>query len=356
MITRQPVSFIQLLGGENIEQQMHEIEEQVKLAVKKFAVSINSGSKVVADMSSLIEVTSKLPLSNLDFWERLIRWELSSALESTYQPKWKIWKKPSQFLTWLDLISWDGYKREKTLRTLNGAAPNSFFFALAFRRLNDWVPQVREAAREKLPIIASASNPAHVIEALCCTLSHWNSWGRIGKLEKKALLGMVSNKEMGEALKHKITTSPSGPITSLFAQVGRTTVLDKYLSEIAQNAVQPSVRAKAYRSQLEGRMVWLEGRKWEWTNIQYCEGRLKPIVGQRKLNIDIPFLELLNMSSTDRSPIVRRVAAEFLIRELDSLGDDSLRLAHIFASDKSLSVAERGMFVLKRIEGMEYDL
>lgn len=206
--------------------QRHDLEEQVKSAVKEFAASINWGGKVVADMSLLAEVTSKLPLSNLDYWERLIRGEFSSALESTSQPKWKIWSKPSQFLTWLDLISWDGYKREKTLRTLRGAAPNSFFFALAFRRLNDWVPQVREAAREQLPLIASVSNPAHVVDALCATLFHWNTWGRIGNLEKNALLEIVSSEAMGEALKLKIVSSTSGPMALLFSQVGRTPVLE----------------------------------------------------------------------------------------------------------------------------------
>lgn len=338
------------LGGKKIVHQRHDLEEQVISAVKAFAASINSGSKVVADMSLLVEVTSQLTLSNLDYWERLIRGEFSSALESTSQPKWKLWSKPSQFLTWLDLISWDGYKREKTLRTLTGGAPNSFFFALAFRRLNDWVPQVREAAKEKLPLIASASNPVHVVDALCATLSHWNSWGRIGNVEKNALLEIISSNAMGETLKLKIISSTSGPMALLFAQVGRTPVLDKFLSDVAENAVQPSVRAKAYRSQLEGKMVWVEGRKWEWTDIRYCKGGLKPIVAERTINIDAPFLEILNKSSTDRSPIVRRVAAEFLIREFDTLGEDSLRLANLFASDKSPSVAERGRFALKRFE------
>lgn len=330
--------------------QRDDLEEQLISAVKEFAASINSGSKVVADMSLLAEVTSKLLLTNLDYWERLMRVEFSSALESTSQPKWKIWPKPSQFLTWLDLISWDGYKREKTLRTLRGAAPNSFFFALALRRLNDWVPQVREAARETLPLIANATNPAHVVDALCATLFHWNTWGRIGNLEKNALLGIVSSEAMREALRFKIISSTSGPMALLFAQIGRTPVLDKYLSEIAENAVQPSVRAKAYRCGLEGRMVWIEGRKWEWTDIRYCKGWLKPIVAERTINVDADFLEILNKSSSDRSPIVRRVAAEFLIREFDALGEESLRLANLFASDKSPSVAERGRFALKRFE------
>ena len=330
-------------------QLQQELEEKVVSAVRDFANSINSGGKVVADMSSLVEAASQLPLSNLDYWERLIRWEFASALHSYAQPKWKIWAKPSTFLTWIDLSSSDGYKREKTLRTLTGAAPNSFFFALAVRRLNDWVPQVREAARETLPLIAQASDPTHVVDALFVTLPDWNSWGRIEQSDKQVLLKIISSKDISESLKSKIISATSGPLTSIFAQVGRTSVLDDHLSEIAKNAIQPSVRAKAYRSQFEGKMVWLEGKKWEWTDIRYCEGRLKPILSERKLTVTSPFLETLRMASIDRSPIVRRVAAEMLIRELENLGDESFRLANLLASDASPSVAERGNFALKKI-------
>lgn len=127
-----------------------EHEDEVILAVKEFAHSMNSGSKVVADMSSLIEATSRIPLTNLDAWERLIRWEFQKELDNSTPPKWKVWVKPTLFLTWIDLCSGDGYRREKTIRTLSGAAPNRFFFSLAIRRLNDWVPQVREAAQRNL--------------------------------------------------------------------------------------------------------------------------------------------------------------------------------------------------------------
>lgn len=326
------------------------LEKKVVSAVREFASSINSGRKIVADMSSLVDVTSQLPLSNLDYWERLIRSEFSSASETSSQSKWNIWSKPSQLLTWVDLISWDGYKRARTLRTITGAVPNSFFFALAVRRLNDWVPQVREAARDKLPLIVQSSDPAHIVDALCITLPHWNSWGRMDELDKQALLNIISSKDIAEAFKDKIISSTSGPMTSIFAQVGRTSVLDEYLTEIAKTAIQPSVRAKAYRSQFEGKMVWFEGRKWEWTDIRYCEGRLKAIVSERNLTIPCPLLETLRLASVDRSPIVRKVAAEMLIRDLEVLGNESLPLANLFASDTSSSVAERGKFALKRLE------
>jgi hypothetical protein len=325
------------------------MEDSVKSAVWAFAKSLNSGGKVVGDMSSLIDVTSKLPLSGFDYWERFIRAEFSLAIRETAPPSWKIWAKPKELLTWLDLISWDGYKREKTLRTLSGAAPNTFFFSLVVRRLNDWVPQVREAAREKLPVIAKTSNPKFVVEALCITLSNWNSWGRLEEADRKVLLQLICEEELAEILRSKLLTASSGSISSLFSQLGRTPILDEKIEDIAAFAIQPSVRAKAYRSLFEGRISWIEGWKWEWTDIRYCEGKLKPIVAERKLVIQTSLLELLKNSSEDRSSIVRRVSAEFLIRELESLGSVARTFAERFASDKSRSVSERGQFVLRKI-------
>ncbi|MEH6443606.1 MAG: hypothetical protein V7784_06885 [Oceanospirillaceae bacterium] len=328
-------------------------EAKIISAVKEFANSINSGGKVVGDMSALIEETSKLSLTNLDFWERLIRSEFSLALRESTPPKWKLWSKPKEMLTWLDLISWDGYKREKALRVLSGAAPNLFFFSLAIRRLNDWVPQVREAAREKLPEIAKATNPEYVVEALCISLSNWDSWGRIEKAEKKVLLQIICEEEIAELLRTKLITSTFGPMPSLFSQLGRTPILDGKVEDISSLAIQPAVRAKAYRSLFEGRIFWTEGRKWEWADIRYCEGRLKPIVAERKLNVYTPLLGLLKNSAEDRSPIVRRISAEILIRELESLGLIAKELAEKFALDKSKAVSERGIFALKKLEDLE---
>ncbi|TLU61100.1 hypothetical protein FE810_15625 [Thalassotalea litorea] len=329
------------------------MEDKIVSAVKDFANSINSGGKVVADMSSLIDVTSQLPLNSFDYWERLIRSEFSLALRESTPPKWKVWSKPSELLTWLDLISWDGYKREKTLRTLSGAAPNTFFFSLAIRRLNDWVPQVREAARENLPEIAKATNPEFVVEALCIALSNWNSWGRIKEEDKNVLLQIICDEEIAESLRSKLISSTSGPMPSLFSQLGRTPILDENIENIASKAAQPTVRAKAYRSLFEGKISWIEGRKWEWTDIRYCEGRLKPIVAEREVNVQTSLLTLLNLSSEDRSSIVRRISAEILIRDLSNIGVIARDYAEKFASDKSQAVSERGRFALKKLEEID---
>lgn len=334
-------------------QQSQILEDKVISAVREFANSINSGGKVVADMSVLIDVTSQLPLASFDYWERVIRSEFSLILREPTPSKWKIWSKPNELLTWLDLISWDGHKREKTLRTLSDAAPNTFFFSLAVRRLNDWVPQVREAAREKLPEIAKATDPKYVVEALCIALSNWNSWGRIEEKDKKILLQIICEEQIAELLRSKLISSTSGPMPSLFSQLGRTSILDGKIEEIAGLAIQPSVRAKAYRSLFEGRVAWIEGRKWEWTDVRYCKGRLMPVVSERKLDVQTPLLDLLKRSAEDSSSIVRRVSAEVLIRELENLGTVAREFAEKFAADESDAVSERGRFAVKKLEEAE---
>ncbi|RUO31660.1 hypothetical protein CWE12_01290 [Aliidiomarina sedimenti] len=328
-------------------------KDEIVSAIKNCSNSINSERKVVADISSLIDVTSQLPLSSFDFWERLIRSEFSLALRESTPPKWKIWSKSNELLTWLDLVSWDGHRREKSLRALSGAAPNTFFFSLAVRRLNDWVPQVRAAAGEKLPEIAKATDPRYVVEALCIALSNWTSWGRIEEAGKKVLLQIICEKEIADSLRFKLISSTSGPMPSLFSQLGRTPILDGYVNEIASLAIQPSVRAKAYRSLFEGRIAWVEGRKWEWTDKSYGEGRLKPVVAERKLDVQTPLYDLIKKSSEDRSSIVRRISAEILIRELENLGSVAWELAEQFISDKSHPVSERGRFAVRKLEEAE---
>jgi hypothetical protein len=331
------------------------MEEHVLSAISEFVGSLNSGRGVVADMAALIEVTSQLPLSNLEYWERFIRSGLYQAAENSKPAKWKFWAKPTPFLTWIDLCSGDGFKRERTLRILSGRAPNRFFFAMAVRRLNDWVPQVRSAAREKLPSIAIASNPEDVVDVLCAVFPHWNSWGRSEDEEKQTLLTIASIEPVTHSLKSRLLSAAAGPLASVLAQVGQTSVLDAYLPEIAKSATQPSVRAKAYKSLLDGKAMWLVGRTWEWTDIRYCKGHFKPTLRNRLLSTQISLEDTLKAASSDRSVFVRRIAGDILIRESEQLGAVALPLAVLLASDSHPSVAERGSFALRKFSQLVSD-
>lgn len=330
--------------------QQRDMEDHVLSAISEFVSSLGSGRSVVADISGLVKATSWLPLSNLEYWERLIRSGLSQAAANPKPAKWAFWAKPTPpFLTWIDLCSGDGFRRERTLRVLSGRAPNRFFFAMAVRRLNDWVPQVRAAAREQLPSIATASNPEDVVDVLCAVFPHWNSWERSEYEGKQTLLAIASIEAVTHSLKSRLVSATAGPLASVLAQVGQTAVLDAHLSEIAGNAIQPSVRSKAYKSLLDGKMVWQAGRKWEWTDIRYCKGHFIPTLCERPLSVKRPFEDTLMAATVDRSAIVRRVAGDVLIRESGAIGAIAHRLAGMLASDPHPSVAERGSFAVKKL-------
>lgn len=324
---------------------------EILSVIKTFTLSIDSSNNYRGDMSPLIHATSSMPLVNLGYWERLIRSELDNNLHSTTQSKWMRWLQPVPKLTWLDIVNANGYKREKSLRALSKyGAPNAFALALAMRRLNDWVPQVRTAAREVLPSLLNNTESEYVVEVLCMLLINWHSWGKMEETDKHIFLDMVISEEMALLIKSRLISSTSGPMPSLLSQIGRTDILDNYLNEIAIDAVQPYVRVKAYRSLFEGRMTWVEGQEWQWIDKAYGKKKLIPIIGERKIDVQAPFLELLNSSATDRSPFVRQVSAEFLIRNIESLGVKARIFAEKFAADKSASVAEQGKFLLRKLD------
>ncbi|WP_199609640.1 hypothetical protein [Flocculibacter collagenilyticus] len=331
--------------------EQNKFEYQISAAISEFVASKKPTSKIVADLSPVIEATSELPLSNLEYWETFIRDQYDQALSSESTNKWKFWEDNSPRITLLDLCSWDGYRREKALRTINDKLPNRLFLALVVRRLNDWVPQVRKAAQDILANVLINSEPPYVADVICFTLSHWSSWKRIAPLNRMALLNTLSNKEIAKHIKLKLIHSSAGPLASILSEIGQIDVLDNSLEEIAANAVQPALRAKAYRSLLEGKVSWFAGREWEWTDKRYNEGRMKTLVAERPLATKVPLLPTLHLAANDRSSQARRVAAEILIKELNNLGSESLVLAEKFAQDSSSAVAERGKFALKKLAG-----
>lgn len=322
------------------------LHQEVIESIKKALTFDILYQRLRPDISAFIAATSKLPLKSLDDWERLIRDVISSSLQKTNAKSISFKSHPVGSLRWLDICNADGFRRERALRMLSDGAPNSFLLALVARKLNDWVPQVREAARDALQLIAKASDPDFIVDALFITLPYWNSWGRMRDKEKETLMKIISMGKVAHSLKKRLLISSSGPVSTIFVQAGRTAALDNFLAEIAEKSVQPSLRAKAYRCQFEGKFVWAEGLTWQWIDKAYGIRRRIPVLKERKISTISPFLENLKMATIDRSPMVRRIAGEMLIKELDNIGDEAFKLANVLASDISPSVAERGIYAL----------
>lgn len=322
-----------------------------------------------AAFAELLDLTAPLPLARLPDWEARFRhayWFGEYRREQAADPPWRDrWLAGLPFLKprrvdapvplppWVELASGDGHARERALLALRGPAPNRFFFALALRRLNDWVPQVRAAAREVLLPLARASNPEHVVDVLFAILPVWTTWGRMQGPERAIVAALTEIDAVTSALVNRLLTARHGPAATVLSQCLRSPGLDVHLPRMAAHAVQPAVRSVACRSLLAGRALWLEGRTREWKDRRYFVTRMVPVVGERPLAHRPAFQASFEAAVADRSFHVRRVAAQALVVEMDTLDPDTLRdFAQRLTRDRSRCVAERGEFILKHAKAL----
>jgi hypothetical protein len=210
-------------------------------AVRSLLKAGSSVHKVTEAMAQIEDQTSRVPLRNLDWWEREIRRELWSSERHAVPRSWSASFRSKDEPSWLDLCSGDGRQRERALRSIKTPAPNAFFFALALRRLNDWVPQVRKAAQARIESLAQSTAPNCVADALCHELTHWGSWGRIEVADREVIVRLTELPAVAQALKLRILFGVTGPLAKLLSEVGRAPGLDPWLYEIASEAVQPLV-------------------------------------------------------------------------------------------------------------------
>ena len=302
-------------------------------------------------LNDVITAYGSRPLKNIDHWERELRYQVDNdnALQSV--ANWKFWRKESIEKDWLNLCSWSGHQREKSILTLDGGAPNAFFLVVLLRRLNDWVPQVRCATRKVLNTVVENSRPQDVVEALFYTLSHWHSWQRIEDEDRNLLRDIAAEVRLLPMIVERLTASTSGPQTLILSQLMARTAIDDSLLAIAQSAVIPSLRAMAYRCLLEKKVRWRTG-----SNLIVSKGYYRNIIVEscyesRDISVITPLIELLHLGLKDKSSIVRRVIAQAVIRELDPLEKDAQFFITKLIGDSAPSVRERGQFAQRKLAG-----
>lgn len=168
-------------------------------------------------------------------------------------------------------------------------------------------------------------------------------------MDRQVLVTLLELPKVDELVKHKVISSASGPMAFMLSQITRSKVLDAHLPDIAAKAVQPAVRAFAYRSLLAGKVVWVKKQQWTWTDVSACRGRMQKITDERPLITQHASLALLGSALADRSPIVRRIAGDVLVRNAADLGDAARPLVRQLAEDVSPGLAERGAFILRNL-------
>lgn len=252
-------------------------------------------------------------------------------------------------LSWLYIFHGDGRLREAALHRIGDPPPNAFLFAALAYRLNDWAEPVRIAAEACARRVFPRTPSSIVANAALHLLTQKQNWRRWGA-EAAALDIALFRADVVDQLASIFQTEPAGALSSAMRQALRSPDMDRYLPDLLKTAAQPAIRAIALQSLIERRGIWLVGFRQEWIDKSLGRSRRVLAFEERPIEHAVPLADLVSAGAADRSAVVRKLAADALIRHADALAglqETAGRLLH----DPSPAVRERMDFYMRRARG-----
>lgn len=248
-------------------------------------------------------------------------------------------------LEYLFLFHRDGRLREAALLKMTGGLPSPFMFAAVLWRLNDWVPDVRQAAIQCASRTFPVTAPSIIARTAAELLVRQASWGRWR--DERALLDSVfSRADVAVHLAELIAKEKTGPQASTLRHVLRTPAFDRHLQRLSREAVQPSVRAVALKALIDGKAEWPTGTAWQWVDKSLELRRRVQIFDRRPLSVTASRNAFIEQGISDPSAAVRRVALNGIVRYLLGTEEASAMAARLL-QDRSPSVRELAEFILR---------
>ncbi|NPV25685.1 hypothetical protein [Bradyrhizobium aeschynomenes] len=247
---------------------------------------------------------------------------------------------------WIFLFHPNGHVREAALDSLQTPPSSAFFLAAVAWRLNDWAEPVRRAATRYVQRVQRQIAPDVVASSAPYLLDRRHSWGRWGS-EADLLDEVFGRPDVLPIIVGFLQRTANGSLAKYLRLVVRYPAIDQYLPALAASAIQPQVRAIAYRCLLTGSVTWLAGYGWEWIDKIYGIRKRVPKFDHRPLqDISLP-PDLFWQAARDASVIVRRAAADALIASRAAVPDEDRLIAHL-EQDKNPSVRSRAAFLRRR--------
>ena len=250
-------------------------------------------------------------------------------------------------LAHLFLFHSDGHLREASLNQIDGALESPFFFAAIAWRLNDWVPQVRSAARacaDRTFVKTDASLIAAAQSALLVKARRWGRWQGAGS----ELQSAFGRPDVGQAIFDAIMSGKNTGTGAVLRAVLQESSLDAKLIALFEAARLAEVRAIALRTLVTGCFAWRSGYEWQWENKVYGFRKRRAIIVRREIEHTIDVAPLIRRGAADKSAMVRRAAADGLVHHRFSLPSVDEIVAGML-TDESPAVRWRADFVRRNL-------
>ncbi|TWB42665.1 hypothetical protein [Nitrospirillum pindoramense] len=296
-----------------------DILDQVVLGLRQGRVLPRSVAAAVAALSTL-------PPHHVLSVREHIRRLLGTVSPPHRQKAWQWWWRPEDMhallhatprLEYLFLFHHSGYIREAALRKIEGKVPGPLWLTAVAYQMNDWVAEVRAAARDCMARTVPLMDMATVADTGFFLLTRTLTWGR-WRLEPQCDPEnlFLMRPEMADALARRICGATHGPAGSVLRQALRQPYMDGHLPFLATNAVQPIVRMVALHTLIEGRAAWPDGWRREMINKPFNIFRSVPLYATRPIVRPASKTYYLEQAARDRSVVVRRLVAATLAQAL----------------------------------------
>lgn len=247
---------------------------------------------------------------------------------------------------WVFCFDGNGYARANAIRrlTLPPQSPGRLLALLL--RLNDWVPDVRQAAEEKAQELLPQTRPELIADASEYLLALRFKGGR-WKPEGALIDTAISRPDVVDRLVEKyMATTRDGHGRDLRFLL-RYPAFDDHLRPLAERAKSGPVRAVAYRALLTGAASWPVGYDRFWVDRVFNLSRR--IVRMETRTLPATDLNpLLHQAVRDSSVAVRRAAADALVANPAAFLDVEALAVHL-SKDRNSTVRSRADFVLQRL-------
>ncbi len=261
-------------------------------------------------------------------------------------PAYRARMRTAPGLEWIFLFHLDGHAREAALDRVQGPIPSAFFASALGCRLNDWVPQVREAAARAIARSFAATDSATLVPAALFLLDRGRRWRR-WEGEEEALTEALARPDVVERLAEEILRSPNGPMARILVSALRRPAMDRHLPMLARDSVQPAVRAVALEALVRGRARWPAGFERRWVDKSMGVWTTVAAYAERTIDRSSPAEHFILLGLRDPSVAVRKVGLSGIIA-LGRIPDEAEPLVQAFAADPSRGVRERAQFALEQ--------
>ncbi|MFL4470269.1 hypothetical protein ACERZ8_10440 [Tateyamaria armeniaca] len=252
-------------------------------------------------------------------------------------------------LGWLLMFHGSGYVRQAAMEALTTSPSCPFEVAAVVYRLNDWVGNVRTASTEyarRFLLTASAktiSESAFFLLPQVYHLSRWNDQAL------SVVQDSIYRTEVLDEMREQFLAPRSGKVGQSLRLILQRSDFDIHLEKLVLDARLPTVRAIATETLLMRRARWFVGYRREWVNKVYGMTRRTAEFETRDVEIDFGVADVLGAAARDKSSLVRRIAADFLISKREYLTAEMADLSDVLRNDKSSAVRSRIDFLDRAI-------